>query len=77
MARDKPFANAGKSTQSVPLLNKSGVSDELRQAVIDLGGDDEDLKLISGVDDDAEGVYTGAPGLAMKASEVSLFSHLC
>ena len=33
---------------------KAKVSDELRQAVKDLGGDDEDLDLIAGVDSDGE-----------------------
>lgn len=83
MARDKPFNAAGKSAQSVPapkgkstaVGSSTGVSDELRQAVMDLGGDEEDMKLISGVDDDAEGVYTGAPGAAMKSTEVSLRSY--
>ena len=34
----------------------SQISEQLRQAVKDLGGDDEDLDLIEGIDDDDEGV---------------------
>jgi ribosome biogenesis protein MAK21 len=34
----------------------SHISEQLRQAVKDLGGDDEDLDLIEGIDDDDEGV---------------------
>lgn len=40
-----PQASASKGS-------RAGVSDELRQAVADLGGDDEDLDLIAGVDND-------------------------
>lgn len=35
--------------------SKSDVSDSLRQAVKELGGDDDDLDLIAGVDSDDEG----------------------
>lgn len=34
----------------------SKISDALRQAVKDLGGDDEDLELIQGVEDDGEDI---------------------
>ena len=37
-----------------PKLKSSQAGDELRRAVKDLGGDDEDLELINGVDEDDE-----------------------
>lgn len=76
MARDKAAkgtqvtSKAATSTSaplpSLDLKGKSkstGISDELRQAVADLGGDEEDIALIAGVDDDVDGTYTAsAPG---------------
>jgi hypothetical protein len=43
-----PASKAGSSTKG------SKISDELRQAVKDLGGDDDDLDLIDGIDSDNE-----------------------
>lgn len=44
------------STSGSQITNpkSSKISDELRQAVTDLGGDEEDLELIGGVDEDDE-----------------------
>ncbi|RXK37999.1 ribosome biogenesis protein MAK21 [Tremella mesenterica] len=57
-----------KNETSLPKLDKgkSKISDELRQAVKDLGGDDSDLELIAGVDEDGEDEWTGNAG---KSSE--------
>ncbi|EIW71398.1 hypothetical protein TREMEDRAFT_67745 [Tremella mesenterica DSM 1558] len=53
-----------KNETSLPKLDKgkSKISDELRQAVKDLGGDDSDLELIAGVDEDGEDEWTGNAG---------------
>ena len=52
----------------------SKVSDELRQAVKDLGGDDEDLELMEGIDEDEEDStpLTGAKGKGKAPDEVSV-----
>lgn len=55
--------------------SKHKVSDELRQAVKDLGGDDEDLDLIAGVDseDEASGpAHTKTKSSNVSKDEVSL-----
>lgn len=62
--------NASGPRQSLPQSSKGGratISDELRQAVADLGGDDEDLDLIAGVDNDEgdEPIVSSKPGQAM------------
>ncbi len=61
MAKEFPAASverkepvAQKSAQSLRKPKNSKISAELRQAVKDLGGDDEDLDLIDGVDEDEE-----------------------
>jgi hypothetical protein len=88
MPRDKSFkkgsqaskapapqpAQAGRSAQSKASAKpgQSKISDELRQAVKDLGGDDEDLELIAGVDEDeadSDAGPTKAPSKGL--SEVS------
>lgn len=45
--------NAGGSSK---VASSSKVSDALRQAVMDLGGDDGDLELIEGIEDDGEDI---------------------
>ena len=56
---------------------KAKVSDELRQAVKDLGGDDEDLDLIAGVDSDGEEPAAKVPKSSTSGSEVgTLFFRL-
>jgi ribosome biogenesis protein MAK21 len=67
-------AQAGKSYQGKPSAKpgQSKISDELRQAVKDLGGDDEDLELIAGVDEDEADSDAGSvKAPSMKMSEVS------
>ena len=50
-----PPASASTSNSATAGPSKpSKISDELRQAVKDLGGDDDDLDLIEGVDSDNE-----------------------
>ncbi|GMK56607.1 hypothetical protein CspeluHIS016_0304470 [Cutaneotrichosporon spelunceum] len=49
---------------------RGGISDELRQAVADLGGDDEDLELIAGVDNDDADELIAAKGLAMDEGDL-------
>lgn len=44
---------------------RKGISEELRQAVADLGGDDEDLELIAGVDNDDADEVIAVKGAAM------------
>lgn len=46
----KPRASLPKAEQGKTA--PAGISDELRQAVADLGGDADDLELIAGVDND-------------------------
>ncbi|KAK1923668.1 putative ribosome biogenesis protein [Papiliotrema laurentii] len=50
----KPSAPAAETTSADRAGKHSKISDELRQAVQALGGDEEDLDLIEGVDDDEE-----------------------
>ena len=50
----KPSAPAAEITSADRAGKHSKISDELRQAVQALGGDEEDLDLIEGVDDDEE-----------------------
>lgn len=55
------------SNPKIGNIKPSKVSDELRQAVKDLGGDEEDLELIAGVDSDDE--TEDAPKKSGKASD--------
>lgn len=50
-ARDGTAPKRAPSTEAVDTPKPRHVSDALRQAVQDLGGDDEDLDLIAGIDD--------------------------
>ena len=50
-----------------------GISDELRQAVKDLGGDEEDLKLIAGIDEDDES--EGIPSIKGKSKASDEVNH--
>lgn len=60
----------GKST--------AGISDALRKAVIDLGGDEEDLELIAGVDSDDDGQEADGPaGPSKQGSDVSFRQLAC
>ena len=45
-----------KSAKKPPVVDNTGtkVSDDLRQAVKDLGGDEEDLRLLQGIDENDE-----------------------
>ena len=53
-AREQPKATSA-SPEKPDIKGKSKqVSEELRQAVKDLGGDDDDLDLIAGIDSDEE-----------------------
>lgn len=65
----KPSAVKAKSGADEKAASKAGVSDALRQAVKDLGGDDGDLELIAGVDDDEEGDFVESK--SGKSNEVS------
>lgn len=53
-AREQPAADSASSTKPANKGKAKQVSEELRQAVKDLGGDDEDLDLIAGIDSDEE-----------------------
>jgi ribosome biogenesis protein MAK21 len=72
----QPAANASRLNQKPAGTegSKSGkhsqISEQLRQAVKDLGGDDDDLDLIEGIDDDDEGITapTGSKGKGKDAS---------
>lgn len=50
----KGLVNKQAAFPEKQLKERKNISDALRQAVIDLGGDEEDLDLIDGVDDDDE-----------------------
>ena len=72
-------APATSTNATVPTSSKKypGISDELRQAVLDMGGGEEDFELIDGVDDDEE---AEAPVKASKKAqnpEVSLAFMVC
>ncbi len=56
--------------------NIGGISDQLRQAVKDLGGDDSDLELIQGVDDDEDGEESVPSKTVSGSDEVSLLSKV-
>jgi ribosome biogenesis protein MAK21 len=53
--RKSDNAESGSSKPQAGPAGGSKISDELRKAVQELGGDDEDLQLIEGIDDDEEG----------------------
>lgn len=53
-AREQPRANSQSPEKPDTKGKSKQVSDELRQAVKDLGGDDDDLDLIAGIDSDEE-----------------------
>ncbi len=61
--------SGGKPRKSFEGKARAGISDELRQAVVDLGGDEDDLDLIAGVDNDDGDEVTAGKGKA--ADEVS------
>lgn len=50
----KGLVNKQPASPEKQIKERKNISDALRQAVIDLGGDEEDLDLIDGVDDDDE-----------------------
>lgn len=50
----KGLVNKQPTSPEKQIKGRKNISDALRQAVIDLGGDEEDLDLIDGVDDDDE-----------------------
>lgn len=63
-AREQPKATS-PSQEKPDIKGKSKqVSEELRQAVKDLGGDDDDLELIAGIDSDEE--QDAAPSTKVK-----------
>jgi ribosome biogenesis protein MAK21 len=53
-AREQPKGTLQSSEKSDVKGKSKQVSEELRQAVKDLGGDDDDLDLIAGIDSDEE-----------------------
>jgi len=61
---------SAKSSSAALSSKSSGISDQLRQAVKDLGGDDEDLELIQGIDDDEEEEVASKKGTDLKSDEV-------
>jgi ribosome biogenesis protein MAK21 len=65
-------ASASKPISRTKNEGKSKISDELRQAVMDLGGDDEDLNLIAGVEDDDEGDAAPVKPTGKAVNEVGL-----
>jgi ribosome biogenesis protein MAK21 len=73
MAKNKgnsaPKGGSGKPRKSFEGKARAGISDELRQAVADLGGDEDDLDLIAGVDNDDGEEVIASKGKA--ADEVS------
>lgn len=72
--KSKGTSRAQKPQQPVKAGKASGeldVSDALRQAVKDLGGDDDDLDLIAGVDSDDESPADNAS----KIDEVRSFTR--
>jgi len=50
----QPASTSAASVKAGPSTQGSKISDELRQAVKDLGGDEDDLDLIEGIDSDNE-----------------------
>lgn len=60
-APQKSAPKAGKPAKA----STSKISDELRKAVKDLGGDDSDLELIAGVDSDDESPQEASKGNGM------------
>lgn len=67
-------ASKGPKPSAKPAAPKSKggkISDELRQAVKDLGGDEEDIALIAGVDNDDEADDVPASKGGAKTDEVS------
>ncbi|OCF43874.1 ribosome biogenesis protein MAK21 [Kwoniella heveanensis CBS 569] len=56
----QPSATASTSAGPSKITKHSKITDELRQAVKDLGGDDEDLDLIDGIDEEDEDPSSGA-----------------
>ena len=46
--------SSAKIVSAAPVAGPSRISNDLRQAVKDLGGDEDDLALIEGVDEDDE-----------------------
>lgn len=53
-AREQPRSSAPESAEPSERGKAKDISEALRQAVKDLGGDDEDLDLIAGIDSDDE-----------------------
>ncbi|CAK9783233.1 unnamed protein product [Cutaneotrichosporon oleaginosum] len=74
MAKNKgksaPKSAPRKTSDGSAKPARSGISDELRQAVADLGGDDEDLQLIAGVDIDDGDEVIAAKGQAMDEGDL-------
>ena len=54
-----------------PKSKSSQISDKIRQAIKDLGGDDDDLELINGVDDDDEEPKNDTQQKGKSSDEVS------
>lgn len=63
-------SNGSKSSKA------NGISDELRRAVLDLGGGEEDFELIEGVDDDEDDSAPVASGKS-KSKEGDVSCLLC
>jgi ribosome biogenesis protein MAK21 len=77
----RPITAKATSTNTIPVgKGKSkgkDVKEQLRQAVMELGGDEEDLELIEGVDEDDESAQTPAKGKGkgLQTDEVSFNGH--
>lgn len=62
-------AVAATATAAGTKKQYSGMSDELRQAVLDLGGGEEDFDLIDGVDEEDDVASASAPVKPAKKTE--------
>ena len=79
----KATSPSAEETPKPDIKGKSKqVNDELRQAVKDLGGDDDDLDLIAGIDSDEEQDTSASSSKGKKAAdgdvdEVSFIACVC
>lgn len=71
-AREQPSSTAESVAKSVDKGKAKQISEELRQAVKDLGGDDEDLDLIAGIDDSEDEQESKPNVKGKKAAESSV-----
>jgi hypothetical protein len=76
-ARDGTAKKAESSTKPVENAKVRNISDALRQAVADLGGDDEDLDLIAGIDDSENEEEVETTKKSKKASDDTVDEVCC